>query len=254
MLGKEETLDAQRAELARRERGVDDRARRSSARRQSSPTSAPRAGARARARRRRDRRAGQAAAAEGARGPGPPRLGEARSARSRRRPSATPTGACATSSPSCMQRIAAGHATETTVSVVQLALRRHEGPHHRPRGPQHPRAREPHRRRLHHRRHAQRGRPVRLRRRPPRDRPHDAREAARRTGASTRRGSRRCTTRPSPSSKTTSSSWGRRPCFEANVQGLDPELIRLLGRLKLPHQLRAERARALGRVLAAWRR
>ena len=30
-----------------------------------------------------------------------------------------------------MQRLAAGHATETTVSVVQLTLRRHEGPDHR---------------------------------------------------------------------------------------------------------------------------
>ena len=45
----------------------------------------------------------------------------ARSARSRRRPSARPSGACATSSRWCMQRLAAGHAAETTVSVVQLA-------------------------------------------------------------------------------------------------------------------------------------
>ena len=57
-----------------------------------------------------------------------------------------------------MQRLAASHAAETTVSVVQLPSRRHEGPHHRPRGAQHPRAGEPHRRRLHHRRHAQRRR------------------------------------------------------------------------------------------------
>ena len=41
-------------------------------------------------------------------------------ARSRRRPSATPTAACATSSRVVMQRLAAGHAAETTVSVVQL--------------------------------------------------------------------------------------------------------------------------------------
>ena len=38
-------------------------------------------------------------------------------ARSRRRPSATPTAASATSSPCVMQRLAAGHAAETTVSV-----------------------------------------------------------------------------------------------------------------------------------------
>ena len=56
--------------------------------------------------------------------------------------------------------------------------RRHEGPHHRPRGSQHPRPRAPHRRRLHHRRHAERRDPLGLRRRPPRDRPPHAREAA----------------------------------------------------------------------------
>ena len=38
----------------------------------------------------------------------------------RRRPSATPTGAPAASSPRCMQRVAGGHAVETTVSVVEL--------------------------------------------------------------------------------------------------------------------------------------
>ena len=38
---------------------------------------------------------------------------------------------------------------------------RDEGPDHRPRGPQHPRARDAHRNRLHHRRHAVGGAPVR---------------------------------------------------------------------------------------------
>ena len=55
---------------------------------------------------------------------------------------------------------------------------RAEGPHHRPRGPQHPRARDAHRDRLHHRRHARSGAAVRLRRRPPRDRAAHARAAA----------------------------------------------------------------------------
>ncbi len=41
-----------------------------------------------------------------------------------------------------IQRTAANHVAETTVSVVASAVRRHEGPHHRPRGPQHPRPRE----------------------------------------------------------------------------------------------------------------
>ena len=43
-------------------------------------------------------------------------------------------------------RLAASHAAATTVSMVELAVRRHEGPHHRPRGPQHPGARDHHRR------------------------------------------------------------------------------------------------------------
>ena len=37
---------------------------------------------------------------------------------------------------------------------------------------------------------------------------------------------------------------GEEAVFEANVQGLDPELVKLLGRLQVPHQLRPERARA----------
>ena len=47
-------------------------------------------------------------------------------------------------------------------------VRRHEGPDHRPGGPQHPRARAPDRRRHHHRRHPGRGRPLVVRRHPPR--------------------------------------------------------------------------------------
>ena len=39
-----------------------------------------------------------------------------------------------------------------------------------------------------------------------------------------------------------------RPRFEANVQGLDPELVRAARPPALPHQLRPERARPLGRV------
>ena len=78
----------------------------------------------------------------------------------------------------CMGRLAAAHAAETTVSVVQLPVRRHEGEDHRPRGTQHPRAGGAHRRRLHRRRHPSRRRALGLRRGPPRDRPHDAGEAA----------------------------------------------------------------------------
>ena len=52
----------------------------------------------------------------------------------------------------------------------RAGLGRAEGPHHRPRGAQHPHPRDPHRDRLHHRRHPGRGPALRLRRRPARDR------------------------------------------------------------------------------------
>ena len=153
----------------------------------------------------------------------------------------------------CMQRVAAGHAAETTVSGGPALLRRHEGPHHRARGAEHPRAREPHRRRLHHRRHPQRGRPLGLRRRPPRGRPHDARAPA-----------------------------GRRPrapgadrgdVLPGQVRPRDPyRRARGAGRVRgrragarpragqvprppaVPHELRAERARALDRGARSSRR
>ncbi len=38
-----------------------------------------------------------------------------------------------------IQRYAAEHVADSTVRAVDDSLRRHEGPHHRPRGPQHPR-------------------------------------------------------------------------------------------------------------------
>ena len=78
-----------------------------------------------------------------------------------------------------LQRVAASHTAETTVTVVELPVGRHEGPHHRPRGQEHPRARAPDRRRLHHRRHAAGRRPLLVRRAAPRGGAHDAREADR---------------------------------------------------------------------------
>ena len=69
-----------------------------------------------------------------------------------------------------IQRLAPDYTVETAVSVVDLPVRRHEGPHHRPRGAQHPRARAAHRRRPHRGRHARGGADLRLRSLPPRDR------------------------------------------------------------------------------------
>ena len=61
----------------------------------------------------------------------------------------------------------------------RAAERRHEGADHRPRGPEHPRARAPDGRRLHHRRHAAGRRALVVRRDPARDREADAPEAHR---------------------------------------------------------------------------
>ena len=70
-----------------------------------------------------------------------------------------------------IQRVAADHTAEHTVTVDPPAERRDEGPDHRPRGPQHPGPRAGDRRRPDHRRHARDRGPERLRPGPPRDRP-----------------------------------------------------------------------------------
>ena len=110
--------------------------------------------------------------------------------------------------------------------------RRDEGPDHRPRGPQHPRARAGHGRRPHHRRHPRDRRPVR---------------------ASTRSAAR---SRASPLTKLIADGRihpgrieevvnkaraevdlvirqaGEQAAYDAGVPGLPPELVKLLGRLK----------------------
>ena len=174
----EERLTPARTQLERRVAELDDARGASwrSARRQ--PLEAPRAPRpRARARRGPLRLPGQAAAAQGARGPDPPRLGAPRPPdrggdQARRRPPRAQHPR--------RRHAAAGRRPRRRDHRLgrPAPRRRHEGPHHRPRGPQHPRPRAPHRRRLHHRRHAERRDPLRLRRRPARDRPHDAGEAA----------------------------------------------------------------------------
>ena len=70
-----------------------------------------------------------------------------------------------------------------------------------------------------------------VRRRPPGDRQADARQADRRRADPSRRGSRRCTTSRRRRSRRRSSATASRRRFEANVHGLHPELIKMLGRL-----------------------
>ena len=76
-----------------------------------------------------------------------------------------------------IQRVASEQTAESVVSVLHLPSGRHEGPDHRPRGPQHPRLRVGHRREPDHRRHARGGAAVLLRSGPPRGRPADPGEA-----------------------------------------------------------------------------
>ena len=101
-VAREESIAARLAELERRERGLDERAS------VASSSLAPRR----EAERQRPRRASSSALAgltaaqakqlllQGGRGPDPPRPRAADPRRSRRRPSVTPSGACAASSPS----------------------------------------------------------------------------------------------------------------------------------------------------------
>ena len=112
-------------------------------------------------------------------------------------------------------------------------LRRPEGADHRPRGPQHPRARAPDRRRLHHRRHAARGRALLVRRHLRREvARHDARRSSSRTGASIRRGSRRCTTRRRRSSRSTSCRRASRPSSRRTAASSTRSSCASLGRLR----------------------
>ena len=143
---REEAVESRLAELGERERLLADKAGELDVR-----ARAPRA--RARARRRDAGLAGAQPAAQGGRGPDPPRP--------RADPAPGRGGDQARRRPARAQHPLGGHAAPRgrprggDDGLGRAALRgRHEGPHHRPRGPQHPRARAPDRRRLHHRRHA----------------------------------------------------------------------------------------------------
>ena len=127
------------------------------------------------------------------------------------------------------------------------AERGHEGPHHRPGGPQHPGLRGRDRRQHHHRRHAGGRRPVVLRPGPPRGRPDDAREA--RPGrpdpaGADRGGARALGARP----RGADPQGGEDAVAEVALTDVHPELIKLPGAAPVPDELRAERPEAPGRV------
>ena len=116
---------------------------------------------------------------------------------------------------------------------LRPAERGHEGPDHRPRGPQHPRLRGDDRGQHHHRRHA-RGRgavssfdPVR--REVGAD---DAREARPATAGSTPRGSRRSTSGRTAEIEERIRRAGEDAVAEVGITDVHPEMVELLGRLQ----------------------
>ena len=112
------------------------------------------------------------------------------------------------------------------------AQRGDEGPHHRPRGPQHPRVRDRHRRGRHHRRHARYRERELLRPDPARGGPALARGAGRRTDGSIRAGSRRSSLKAQKELEAQLVELGEQAAYDTGIHGLHPELIRLIGRMR----------------------
>ena len=146
-----------------------------------------------------------------------------------------------------LQRVAAEPRRRDDRLARRAPVGRHEGADHRPRGPQHPRAREPHRRRLHHRRHAPQAVVLSGFDGVRREIARLTLRSCSRTGGSTRRGSRRCTTRRRPSSRTTSCKRAHRPSSRRTVRRARPGAREGARAAEVPHELRPERAQALGR-------
>ena len=101
-----------------------------------------------------ERRAGQAAPGRRRRAGGPPPGRRCGCRRSRRRRKHEAERRARNILSVAMQRLAAPHAERRHDPAGRAAQRRDEGPDHRPRRAQHPRAREAHRRRRDHRRDA----------------------------------------------------------------------------------------------------
>ena len=113
-----------------------------------------------------------------------------------------------------------------------ISQRRDEGPHHRPRGAQHPRPRAGHGHRPDHRRHARVGAHQRLRPGPPRDRAAGAHQAhpGRPHPSRPHRGGRR--QGEGRGRRSLIRQAGEAAAYETGVPGLPPEIIKLLGRLR----------------------
>ena len=152
-----------------------------------------------------------------------------------------------------MQRLAARTAERVHDPAGRAAQRRDEGPDHRPRRAQHPRAREAHRSRRDHRRDALGRAALELRRRPARDRPHHARAPDRRRsyppGAD--RGDLRARARRSSTSGSSRRESGR--CSRRGCTAWIRSWCSCSAS-SIPHELRPERPRPPDRVLGARRR
>ena len=178
-----------------------------------------------------ERRAGQADPVADVEQEARHQAGAAAAGRSRTRRGARPSGARATSSRSRCSGSPPPHAERNDDPAGRAAQRRDEGPDHRPRRAQHPRAREAHGRRRDHRRDALRRGPLELRRRPARDRPDHARapDRGRSHPSGADRGDLRAGGREVDARIVEE---GERAALEARVHGLDPELVQLLGQLR----------------------
>ena len=244
---REQSFELQAQELEERERSLDDR-RRNLEKDAGRLKEAKREQVRERAALRPERGTGQADPAARARGRDPPR----------QRP-ADPSdrgGGQTRRRPACPEHPLRGHAAggerprgRDHGVRGRAQVRRAEGPDHRPRGAEHPHARDPHRDRLHRRRHTWSGAPVGLRRGQTRNCSIDPGAAA--PGRPHPPGADRGGLPPGAlRDRAARGGGGGAGRLRGERRHPAPGAHQAAGAAEVPHQLRPERASPLGRVRA----